>query len=395
MGGADPIVRSVTLAEAPSAVGVDADTGRAFVATDAPVNGPISGHVLMFDTQTGALLHTATVGYQPSSVVVDGKTGHVFVTGSDLSVNMIDARRGGVLRTVYVDAEPAGGALDPRSKRLFVPEINHIVIIVDTVQGRIVGTMTIAAAPYSLGVDARRGHLIASHYSPNPADRNNGNGVSVYDAGTGKLLHVITAAAYPFPATLAVDEATGRAFVTNFKGSGVSTIDTRSGALLHTTPLTGQAGPLVVDEQAGHVFVATSLNNHGSVVMLDAANGRLLRTIAVGDNPWAMAVDTRRGRVFVADPGSISGDGQVIGGGSITVLDARSGSVLRSIPVSAAMLAVDERTGHVIAGSFGVPNAPAPDPWGWLPPALRDHLPFLPPRSRSIASTVTILDPSR
>jgi DNA-binding beta-propeller fold protein YncE len=68
---------------------------------------------------------------------------------------------------------------------------------------------------------------------------------------------------------------------------------------------------LAVDVHTRRVFVvnqgplyrngAGTAWGYGSVSMLDATTGTLLRTTRVGQNPRAVAIDERTGRVFVAD----------------------------------------------------------------------------------------------
>jgi hypothetical protein len=78
----------------------------------------------------------------------------------------------------------------------------------------------------------------------------------------------------------------------------------------------------------------------------------------------------------------------------VTVLDARTGAILSTIPVGVdpVAVAVDERTGHVLGLSSGGSLA-VPDPWGLAPhvaaaamavPAARcgSHPPRARPRDR-------------
>ncbi|HKC72626.1 MAG TPA: hypothetical protein VKF37_00270 [Chloroflexota bacterium] len=83
----------------------------------------------------------------------------------------------------------------------------------------------------------------------------------------------------------------------------------------------------------------------GTVSALDARTGTVLHTVAVGVGPRAIAVDERRGRVFVANTRS----------NSVSVLDAGSGALLRTVVVGAgpSAAAVDERIGKVFVSTLG------------------------------------------
>ncbi|HTD77687.1 MAG TPA: YncE family protein, partial [Chloroflexota bacterium] len=58
---------------------------------------------------------------------------------------------------------------------------------------------------------------------------------------------------------------------------------------------------IAVDERRGRVFVANTRSD--SVSVLDAGSGALLRTVVVGAGPSAAAVDERIGKVFVSTLG--------------------------------------------------------------------------------------------
>lgn len=136
---------------------------------------------------------------------------------------------------------------------------------------------------------------------------------------------------------VAVDEATGRAFVTQERGA-VAVLDAGSGALLRTTAVGagGQAAPVAVDAVSGRVFVVT----RDTVATLDARSGALLHTTRLAF-PSAVAVAPALGRVYVAAQGGVA------------ILDARTGALLRTTrtPLSPAYspytIATDARTGGV------------------------------------------------
>ncbi len=79
----DPTIEALTLRDNPTAVLADTQTGRAFVATDASGTGTngsnASGHVLVFDIASGALLHTTTVGYIPHVLTLDTRHDVVYI----------------------------------------------------------------------------------------------------------------------------------------------------------------------------------------------------------------------------------------------------------------------------------------------------------------------------
>ena len=84
-------------------------------------------------------------------------------------------------------------------------------------------------------------------------------------------------------------------------------IDVRAGTHVRTVPVARNPIPLAIDEGAQRVVVATgtvfgspgNFPPHGTLSVLDACSGSVLRTYPVGTDPSAVAIDKRRGRVFV------------------------------------------------------------------------------------------------
>ncbi len=91
-------------------------------------------------------------------------------------------------------------------------------------------------------------------------------------------------------------------------------------------------GTLVVDPQAGRAFIGDQ--SSGRVDVLDTATGTLVHTVApplAGTQVDDLAADERLGRVFVL---SAPGIGSPLLRGYVSVLDARSGRLLHTTPVT-------------------------------------------------------------
>jgi DNA-binding beta-propeller fold protein YncE len=117
----------------------------------------------------------------------------------------------------------------------------------------------------------------------------------------------------------------------------VRVFNARTGFLLRTVRTGG--GALAVDDRTGRVFVASI--DGDSVSMLDAHSGAVLRTIPrIGIRP--LVVDARAGHVFVP------------GARGLSMLDARTGRLLRTAALTTAtgavVLAVDEADGRLFVG---------------------------------------------
>ncbi len=143
----------------------------------------------------------------------------------------------------------------------------------------------------------------------------------------------------PNPASIALDERTGVAFVAD--NNGVSVVDVHHGSLLrHISDVTPGHTAIAVAPRAGHAFVVGP--DAATLSMLDARDGRLLRTIAVHRDSYgvpdetlqSVAVDDLHGRVVVVGYGADT---------LVSVLDSHSGAVLHTVamPGSADGAAVD------------------------------------------------------
>ncbi len=155
---------------------------------------------------------------------------------------------------------------------------------------------------------------------------------------------------------VALDEATERIFVLHqpfAQGGGspsgrVDVFDERTLALLRTVPAGGIARPPVVDEGTGRVFIANQQS--GTITVLDAGTGALLRTMTVADTALQPSappvVDSQTGRVFFAENTAP---------GAVAVLDARTGALLTKVAVGPypQAIAVDPSDGHVMVGDRG------------------------------------------
>jgi YVTN family beta-propeller protein len=130
---------------------------------------------------------------------------------------------------------------------------------------------------------------------------------------------------------------------------GMLAHSTSPSPVLRTVTVAPQPSAVVVDAATHRVFVAATGSN--TIAILDATTGTLLRSVSVGLGlgPRSLAIDERRAHLFVSNPGD----------NTVSILDARSGRVLRtiggqdnpwqvgSLVVLGDLLAVDDRVGRV------------------------------------------------
>jgi len=430
-----PVLATAPVGTAPVAIAVDARTGRAFVVNNR------DNTVSVLDTRTGALLRTVAVGQGPTGIAVDERDGRVVVTdaamrvdaqagqlvsfllsiGAPRDVSLLDATSGRLLRRISAAVSPLPPMVDARRGQVIIATYandgldSERVRVLATASGRLVHSLMMEGITLAAAADSRDNHLILVRAPVDFDGLLGAASVDVLDTSSGRIVRRSGLGGLPVPGALAIDEMTGRAFlltadVATNRGT-VVVIDTRSGRLLHSTPLPGAPAAVAMDARTGHVFVSTqgpvtraigvtsvTLRpvGPGRVVVLDARTGALLRMVAVGVAPGALAVDGRSGRVFVANAGPVDRLGNASERGTVSVLDARSGVVRRTVTVGLDpdAIAVDERVGRAFVVSVGG-TLRTTDAWGWLPRGLPRWASFLPPpgpRLRTVPSAVSMLD---
>ncbi len=353
---------------AASSIVVDERAGHALVVGDGP-----HSVLTILDTRDGRVLGAVPLPghYVGDAAAVAARFGHLFVpntvssyNNSGSSVDMLDTRTGAFLRAIAVPVGPATVVADDRSGHVFVASTGAmnpkggvgggvVVSMLDARDGATLRhtTVPLVAGTAAMAVDGMTGRVFVVGYA--------GNAVVMLDTHTGRLLRVVPVGMQP--CCVVADEATGRVFVANEGSNTVSVLDARTGAVLTTSPA-GFAAGLAVNPRAGRVVVA---NGSMTVTLLDARSGAVLRAVTVGGGPTAVSVDARTGRAVVTGTGnSVSillhrlGHGQLAQFGEwrgdyVTVLDTRSGAILRRAHTSSTdRIAVDQWTGHVFIADY-------------------------------------------
>ncbi len=436
-------------------IGVDEVAGRAYVVAGGGAGpGGGAGVVRVLDTATGALVRTAALPGQTSggvAVAVDARRGRAYAvsagstvcgapggaaqscTTTGAALVALDARTGrpsrplgvdaGLALTVdgrtgLLDALPAGGATD-------------LLRVLDPGSGRVVRTIVLPGSGQGIGfgalaIEGSNHHLVVVRSSVGGLGGPRWS-ADVVDLAQGRLLRHI-----PLPGTGSIalyhppiiDEARGRAYVgLGSYGYGVgrvAVIDTRRATLLRATATGAGFGAIAEDTRTGRVFT-TALGGLrtvttrtpgggtsstqvpagvGGLRVLDAGSGVLLRSVPIGVGTTDVAVDERRGRVYVLSIGPADAHNGLTRPGMLSVVDERSGQVVRTLAVGAVpvTLALDRHHDRLLVGCIGAFGGTPDDPWGWVPGQVRRLLPFLPRPPAPIRTpqgSVLILDTTR
>ena len=403
-GATDPVIRTVSVGQIPGMVAVDAHTHRAFVLNSR------DNTVSVLDAHSGTLLRTVALNRSPETAIVATRTDRVFVLNDESGlVSVLDAARGTVLRTLSVASIDA--AVDERSSHVFVAGDDTLTML-DARSGRVLDTERLSAGyAQGIAVDPRTQRAFVTNFGDDT--------VSVADTTSGHLVRVLRVGRVPV--AVAVDVRTGRAFVTNNGSGSVSMLDARSGTLLRTIPVGPTPARVVVAERVGRVFIVHGRGGNvatpggmfagpswGGTTVLDARTGAVLRRIAIGGSPLDdvgyatatnIAVDESEGHVFVINQSTRDRAGNP-SGGSVSVLDDRTGQVRQTIAVGRKpiALAVDEGSARLFVVSTNSDCIRRTSFWDQVPPSVRSLLPFLPkpaPPLCNVPGIVTVIDTSR
>ncbi len=377
------------LTEAPGIMTLDAHQGYAFIRTD-PMNG-FPTHVVTLDVRDGTVLHTTTIaGTNPLALAVDGRAHRVFAVdnGNGGDIEVLDARNGVVTQTfTYADAAPQSALVDEGSGRLFVASDEATfkgVRVYDTARLRRVASIAAVGfgqgpGPWIVAVDTGCHRLLVGAAALMGQRLGNGQ-VQVIDTTTNRVIRTIPASAdmaFGETSVVAVDTRSGHTFVLDRSDAHIQMLDTRTGVVLHRLPLPLRLGMLAVDERTGHLFAASGMGmgtGTGTVAMIDTRTATLRRLTPLGAIPLAVAIDSVHGRVYVACASSNFTTTR------LAVLDTRTGALRATTAVDLAPLnarmVIDEQSGRVVlTGRLSSVR----DAWAWLPPWLRDRIPWVPP----------------
>src|SRR5919201_3359525 len=200
-------------------------------------------------------------------------------------------------------------------------------------------TFRVGAFPYAVAVSAAERAFVVNRTSDWTGLSADGGSVSVVDLRDGRVVRRV--AVGDDPRAIAVDEQDGRVLVANDDDASVSVLDARSGVPLRTTRVGLGPRALAVDAPSHRVFVLSA--GDGAVSVLDAGSGVLLRTIHLDTAPtyWStepsgLGSRSTTNRVIVPSFGRVAvaalGGRVFVGSGqAVTVLDARSRRVLRTV----------------------------------------------------------------
>jgi len=402
-----PVVWPAPVGANPIAITVNERTHRVFVVAEGSLSKPYyrrpsgPGSVSVLDAVTGALVRTTPVGINPVQAALDATTGRLYVLSQepfDLgtsnpvrpgSVSVLDAVTGALVRTTPVGINAVALTVDERHGHVFAltadPQASDdpssgATSVLDAATGVLTRTLPHAGGT-ALAVSARTGRLfVASGLScpPAPSDTNRDNPgcLGVFDVVTGRRLATRPLSQTVGLRAMAIDDLNGH--VVAFQESARSTLDDqstnhivlrddRTGSLAHNAPLNdagGGLGAFATSVTAGRAVAVTVPDGYqiqegggrSYISIVDLRSGRVLRTELANGGTAArygfyacVVIDAWRGRVIVLTQQLADALGHPQGLAALTVLDARSGRLLRTVrgQMGDVALGLDASRGHL------------------------------------------------
>jgi YVTN family beta-propeller protein len=198
------------------------------------------------------------------------------------ALTLLDPASGEIRATVPLPGKPAAVSVDAARGRIFAVAVETKRLHVFDLAGRELRQVALEGAPFGLAVDPATGLAYVSDWE---VPR-----VFEIDPGTGTILREI--ATGPTPSGIAI--ADGLMVTADRDANALSLIELSTGA---TRTVAVGEHPFGVTLHEGRVFTADVLANTVSVV--DLASGKMVATIPTGERPYAVAFAGGEG--FVTD----------------------------------------------------------------------------------------------
>jgi YVTN family beta-propeller protein/VCBS repeat-containing protein len=314
-----------------------------FALTTKPTAGTI-----VYSPSTASFTYTPTTAQRVlASATAAAGTIAMVVTASDGTNKVpvkIDIPIGAIPMAGRTDVPGAigAGAVAATNTRAYVTNRSTgTVTVIDTVTATVVSTFAVGMEPDGVAVKSDGTRLYVSSSTSNT--------VTVIDTATGAVKATITVAS---PTAISVNPSGSSVFVTNYDNATVTRISTSTNKVVAVTKLPTGSRPtsVVVSPDSKYVYVTSESSTGPSTVLVFTPTSTTATKIAdLPGSATGVVVSPDNTKIFVS-----SADG------SVTVIDAKSRAVVKSIqtggvPTSVAvsrdgsMILVTNDTGRVTA----------------------------------------------
>ncbi|MEH7149806.1 hypothetical protein V7095_05075, partial [Bacillus thuringiensis] len=282
-----------------------------------------SQNVSIVDETTFASIATIPTA-NPRDIVASVNQMRVYVINTAGFVNAIDADTNNLFPAIPVGSFPLSLAIDDDANRLYVANRNTgNVSVIDTQSNGVIATFTNGLLNEAITLDQTHNllYIAANDSSISPGIT---GAVSVMNAADGTLVATI-----PVPGlgvsgedqlNIGVYEPLQYAYVAEIANNAVAVIGP-SYNIIATIPVGANPFGVAVEQGSGKVYVS-NLNSQ-TVSIIDGNSNTVIGTVTVGPNPRGISIDPDTGNAYVS-----------VGGGAndVVVISGDTGGLLNTIP---------------------------------------------------------------
>ncbi|MBI5622432.1 MAG: PQQ-binding-like beta-propeller repeat protein [Elusimicrobia bacterium] len=314
---AGKLLKTLPTGRRPSAVALDAGLGLAFTANQ------VSNDLSPFDLKTDAgLARVDLARLLPKTMALIPGTDRIMIGCGMTSALTEWNKRTFVLERIIPDPfeTPTDLAPFPGLGKTFVlsgPESNGSLSKLMTAGGVKYQAPFTAYSLTNIEAYPEANQLLATQLQ---AVGIPGSSLRTFDAAAEVPLGAaVVGTAEDYPRAVAVNNATGKAYVALYGSHQVAVVETATARVLKKIPVGFYPLSVAANPNLNRVYVA----NYGSdsVSVIDGAADAVIANVPVGSKPRAVAVKRRGGRVYVANSGTKT----------ITVLDGRTLAVVATL----------------------------------------------------------------
>jgi len=276
----------------PLSVVVDSARGLLYVDALSGLYPPIGFSLGIISTTSHQVVKVLPLNDTPGPMVVDTTTGEVYVAGSH-SIEVFYGENRSQVEEISVGNPILDMAFDPRvSHNLFFTSGNGVFAL-DPKTGVVVSHTTVAGEAGGVVIDPTSDRILVGDYvSPE---------IAIFQASTLASAGVINLPSC-CAARLALDSNRHTIYATT--GSNyIDVIDATAGTFLKTVTVAPSSGNstnvLAVDNYTGRVFVSSSPG--GSIIELSGQGGKILRSFAASYEVAGLAYDSRTGALYATN----------------------------------------------------------------------------------------------
>ena len=221
-------------------------------------------------------------------------------------------------------------SVDAASHRLYVSHATKIVVA-DTDSGAIVGEIPDLAGVHGIAIAADLGRAFTSNGRANTS--------TIVDLKTLKPLGTVATGANPD--SIRYSSTRKEVWAFNHTGKSITVFGARDGQVIATIPLSGELEEAVEDATARRMFV--NIEDKGAIGVIDTSTHAVVAEWPMPgcEGPTGMAFDEKNHLILSACDGKMA------------VVDSRSGKMVTSFPIAAAVdgNGFDAATGYAFASS--------------------------------------------